>query len=249
VSASPLVDDGRVIVAVGGKGASQVAYNLKNGQVAWKSLDDTASYSSPIMIDQGGKKLLVALTAEGVVAVQPENGQLVWRYPFKDALFESSTTPVKVGDRLIASSITLGSVALKLTMKDGRPAVDKDWENKELTCYFSTPAAIGDHLYMVTGSLLPGAGVNLHCVETGTGKVAWTQKKIGKYHAALLHTGDNKLLMHSDNGEIILIDPDPKGYRELCKAKVCGETWAHPAIAGGKLFVRDARELICVKLD
>src|SRR5262249_4658257 len=103
--------------------------------------------------------------------------------------------------------------------------------------------------YMVTGSLLQGAGVNLHCVETATGKVAWTQKKIGKYHAALLHTGDNKLLMHSDSGEIVLIDPNPKEYRELCKAKVCGETWAHPAIANGKLFVRDARELICVSLS
>jgi outer membrane protein assembly factor BamB len=249
VSASPLVDGDRVIVAVGGKGASLVAYNLKNGQVAWKSLDDAASYASPILIDHAGKKLLVALTAEGVVAVQPDNGQLVWRHPFKDALFESSTTPVKAGDRLIASSITLGSVALKLTTKDGKPAIEKDWDNKELTCYFSTPAVVGDHLYMVTGSLLPGAGVNLHCVETATGKAVWSRKKIGKYHAALLRTGDNKLLMHSDSGEIVLIDPDPKEYRELSRAKICGETWAHPAIADGKLFVRDSRELICVQIN
>jgi hypothetical protein len=76
----------------------------------------------------------------------------------------------------------------------------------------------------------------------------WEHKKVGKYHAALLRTGDNKLLMHSDSGELVLIDPDPKEYRELCRAKICGQTWAHPAIANGKLFVRDARELLCVQL-
>jgi outer membrane protein assembly factor BamB len=247
VSASPIIDGDRVIVAVGGKGASLVAYNLKNGEVAGKTLNDPASYASPILIEQGGKKLLVALTADAIVAVQPTDGQQVWRFPFSDTIAESSTTPVKVGDRLIASSITLGSVSLKLTEKDGKPAVEKEWSNRELTCYFSTPAAVGDHLYMVTGSLLPGAGVTLQCVETATGKSVWEHKKVGKYHAALLRTGDNKLLMHSDSGELVLIDPDPKEYRELCRAKICGQTWAHPAIANGKLYVRDARELICVE--
>jgi outer membrane protein assembly factor BamB len=248
VSASPIIDSDRVIVAVGGKGASLVAYNLKNGEIAWKTLNDPASYASPILIEQGGKKLLVALTADAIVAVQPTDGQQVWRFPFSDTIAESSTTPIKVGDRLIASSITLGSVSLKLTEKDGKPAVEKEWANRELTCYFSTPAAVGDHLYMVTGSLLPGAGVTLQCVETATGKSVWEHKKVGKYHAALLRTGDNKLLMHSDSGELVLIDPDPKEYRELCRAKICGQTWAHPAIANGKLFVRDARELLCVQL-
>jgi len=249
VSASPLVDGDRVIVVPGGPGASLVAYSRAKGDVVWKSLDDKASYASPILIDQGGTKLLVALTAEGIVALKPNDGRLVWRYPFKDALAESSTTPVKVGERLIASSITLGSVALKLTMKDGKPAVEKDWENKQLSCYFSTPAAVGNHLYMVTGSLLPPPSVTLNCVETATGKVLWSQKKVGRYHAAILRTGDNKLLIHSDSGEIILIEADPKEYRELCRAKVCGETWAHPALANGKLYLRDARELICLQLE
>ena len=91
--------------------------------------------------------------------------------------------------------------------------------------------------------------VTLNCVETATGTVLWSQKKIGRYHAAILRTGDNKLLIHSDSGEIILIEADPKEYRELCRAKVCGETWAHPALANGKLYLRDARELICLQLE
>jgi outer membrane protein assembly factor BamB len=192
---------------------------------------------------------LVALTALGIVALEPETGKLVWRHPFKDALAESSTTPVQVGDKLIASSITLGSIALNLSAKDGQPAVSEAWKNPQLPCYFSTPAAVGDHLYMVTGGLLPPPSVKLQCVELGTGKVAWTRDKIGRYHAAILRTGDNKLLMHSDNGDLVLFEADPKAYRELCRAKVCGETWAHPALANGKVFIRDARELIALQLE
>jgi outer membrane protein assembly factor BamB len=249
VSASPLVDGDRIVVLVGGAGAGLVAYTRSTGKVAWKALDDPASYSSPIMIEHGGKKLIVALTAEGVVAVDPASGKLAWRHPFKDALAESSTTPLKVGDRLIASSITLGSVALNLTSKDGQPAVTEAWKNPKLCCYFSTPAVVGEHLYMVTGRMMPPPLVNLHCVEAATGKIVWTKENVGRYHAALLRTGDNKLLMHSDSGDLVLLDPNPGEYRELCRSKVCGQTWAHPALANGKLYLRDARSLICLQLE
>ena len=114
--------------------------------------------------------------------------------------------------------------------------------------------AVGDkYLYMVTGSLVAAMTnkpeSSLNCVEAATGKVLWTKPKVGKYHAALIRTGDNKLLMLSDTGDLTMIDPDPKEYRELARAKVCGETWAHPALANGRLYVRDNKELICLQLE
>jgi outer membrane protein assembly factor BamB len=248
VSASPLVDGDRAIVAVGGKGASLVAYHRKTGEVDWKTLDDAASYASPVILGDGSQRQLVSLTAEGVVSLNPATGELLWRYPFKDLLAESSTTPIKVGDLLVASSVTLGSVALKLTTKDGKPAVEQAWKNPALSCYFSTPVAVGDqHVYMVTGSIR-GQVSNLQCVELSSGKVLWTKPRVGRYHAALLRTGDNKLLMLGDTGELVLIDPNPKEFRELARSKVCGETWAHPALANGKLYLRDDKELICLQL-
>jgi len=253
VSGSPLLDGERIVVPVGGKGASLVAFERATGKVAWQSLDDAASYASPIQIDHAGQRAIVTLTANSVVGVSAKDGALLWRFPFNDLLSESSTTPVKVGDLLIASSVTLGSVGLKLTAKDGKPAVEQAWKNPQLPCYFSTPVAVGkDHVYMVTGNLAaimrrqPQA--DLCCVETATGKLLWKKEKVGKYHAALLRTGDNKLLMHCDSGELVLIDPDPKEYRELSRSKVCGETWAHPALADGRLYVRDDKELICLKV-
>lgn len=248
VSASPLQVDDKLVVMPGGKGAGLVAYNRADGKVAWKSLDDPASYASPILIEQAGQKLIVALTASGVVAVQPSDGALVWRFPFKDAMSESSTTPVVVGDKLIVSSITLGTTALKLIAKDGKPAIEQLWDKPLLTCYFSTPVAVGDDIYLATGRMLPPASMTLHCVEAATGNVRWSQKNVGKYHTALLRTGDQKLLMHGDDGNLALIEPNPKEYRELRKAKICGETWAHPAIANGRVYVRDAKNLICVQV-
>ncbi|MFO0810132.1 MAG: PQQ-binding-like beta-propeller repeat protein [Gemmataceae bacterium] len=249
VSASPLVEGDKVVALVGGKGASVVAIDSKSGEVVWKALDDAASYAAPIAIDHAGHRVVVCLTGAGVIALDPKDGALLWRHPFRDLLQESSTTPVKVGDLLIASSVTLGSVALKLVEKEGKPAIEQAWKNAQLNCYFSTPVSVGDHLYMVTGVLSRNPSVTLRCVETKTGKVLWSKEKIGKYHAALLRTGDNKLLMHTDGGELMLIDPTPTEYKELAKAKVCGETWAHPALCDGRLYVRDAKELLCLKVS
>jgi outer membrane protein assembly factor BamB len=253
MSCSPLVEGNSVLVNVGAKGASVVAFDRVKGTVAWKALDDKTSYSSPIVFGKGKERQVVFLTGEGVVSLNPADGSLYWRFPLKDTLLESSTTPVRAGDTLVASSITYGSAGLKLRANDGKPAYKQEWKDKALTCYFSTPVAVGkDHLYMVTGSnplsFTAKPTATLHCVEAATGKSLWKKEKIGKYHAALLRTGDGKLLLLDDGGELALLMPDPKGYRELVRSKVCGPTWAHPALSDGRLFVRDEKELLCLKL-
>jgi outer membrane protein assembly factor BamB len=247
-SCSPLVEGKRVLVNVGGKGASVVAFNKDDGKTVWKKLDDGASYSSPIVFGKGQQRQAVFLTQQGLVSLRPSDGEVFWQFPFKDKLSESSTTPVRTGELLIGSSITIGSVGLKLKSEDGKPQAAEAWKKPELTCYFSTPVAVGkDQLYMVNGSLLAKTAT-LRCVETATGKELWKRPGVGTYHASLLRTGDGKLLMLEEKGDLVLIDPDPKGYRELARAHVCGQTWAHPALANGRLYVRDGKELICLEL-
>jgi hypothetical protein len=85
-------------------------------------------------------------------------------------------------------------------------------------------------------------------VESATGKILWSKPSIGQYHAALLRTADGKLLMLDDGGNLALLDPDPKEYKELAKSKVCGPTWAHPALSNGRLYLRDRKELVCLEL-
>lgn len=251
MSCSPLVEGNHVLVNVGGQGASVVAFDQDTGTVAWKALDDKASYSSPIAFGRDPERQVVFLTREGLVSLNPKDGSLFWRFPMVDLLFESSSTPVRIGDMLVASSITYGSVGVRLEMKDGKPNATRVWKNDALTCYFSTPVAVGtDHLYLVSGTKPPTLSpqATLHCIDARTGKELWHKSKVGKYHAALLRTGDQKLLLLEEAGNLALLDPNPKEYRELARAKICGETWAHPTLANGRLYVRDAQEIICLQL-
>jgi outer membrane protein assembly factor BamB len=251
MSCSPLVEGNHVLINVGGKGASVVAFDKESGAVAWKALDDKASYSSPIAFGQGKDRQVVFLTQQGLVSLNPIDGSLFWRFALVDLLLESSSTPVRVGDMLVASSITYGSTGLRLQTKDDKPNATQIWKNDALTCYFSTPVPVGsDHLYLVSGTKPPALSsqATLHCIDARTGKELWQKPKVGKYHAALLRTGNQKLLLLEEAGNLVLLDPDPKEYRELARAKICEETWAHPALADGRLYVRDMKEVICLRL-
>jgi outer membrane protein assembly factor BamB len=252
-SCSPLLADNRVLVNVGGKGASVVAFDKDKGDVAWKSLDDAASYSSPILTELEGAHQAVFLTGQGVVSLNPADGSLLWKYGLVDALSESATTPVRAGNLILAGTITIGTAGLGVAKEGEKLKVEEAWKNPDLTCYFSTPVPVGqEHVYLVTGSkplttLEPEA--TLRCVEAKTGKELWHKAKVGKYHASLLRTGNEKLLMLDDAGNLILLDPNPKEYRELARSRVCGMTWAHPALADGRLYVRDAGAIICLQLS
>ncbi|VTS02364.1 Pyrrolo-quinoline quinone OS=Pedosphaera parvula (strain Ellin514) GN=Cflav_PD4382 PE=4 SV=1: PQQ_2 [Gemmata massiliana] len=243
-SASPLVAGDKVIALVGGKGAGIVALDAKTGKTAWKATDDPSSYASPTVINEQ----IVALTGSHVRGVGLD-GKPLWEVPFRDKLNESSTTPLSAGGLIFASSVTAGSITVKVT--DNK--AEKAWENKALTCYFSTPVVVGDYLYMVNGmASLTNASITLRCVELKTGKVAWEKKNVGKYHAAILRcgpAGKETLLMLDDNGFLSLFEANPKEFKELARSNVCGTTWAHPALVDGKLYLRDEKELFCFDLN
>jgi outer membrane protein assembly factor BamB len=228
-----------------------VAFDRGTGKRLWTSLDDPASYSSPVFYGDGEARHLVFFTANGLLGLKPASGKLLWRFPFKDLLSESSSTPVRAGNLLLASAVTLGSVGLRLEATDeGTMSAKSAWKNPALTCYFSTPVPVGeDHVYTVTGTFLPPPKATLNCVEIKSGKVLWQKERVSKYHASLLRTGDDKLLMLEEAGGLVLLDPNPKEYKELARSKVCGETWAHPALANGRLYIRDAKEVICLQLE
>lgn len=248
VSGSPLLVDDKILLNVGGKGASLVAFDKKTGTVVWKEGDDAASYASSIAYKVGTEKEALFFTQQGLQAVDPATGKTRWKYGLVDTLNESSATPVKAGDLILASSITAGMVALRRAEQQGKIEAKVAWKNPNLSCYFSTPVPVGEHVYAVTGSLFALGTSNLHCFEAKTGKVLWTQKKVGKYHAALVRTGNDKLLMLDDFGNVSLLEPNPEGYKELAKTKVCGATWVTPAVSGRKIVLRDERELICIEV-
>ena len=250
VSTSPLVVDGKVVLMVGGKGTGVVALAAGTGKTAWQATDEPASYASPVL---AGKQI-VLLTGAHLLGLSPK-GEKLWSVPFEGnvgKLVESSATPLIVGDAVIGSTITGGSINLKVSEKEGKYATEKEWFNKELTCYFSTPVVVGEHLYMINGGTsFTNPQIVLRCVELKSGKVLWEKKDVGKYHAAIVRcgpAGKETLLMLDDTGHLTLFEPSAKEFKQLARSKVCGTTWAHPALVGGRLYLRDDKELMCFEL-
>ncbi|HSQ55275.1 MAG TPA: PQQ-binding-like beta-propeller repeat protein [Gemmata sp.] len=251
VSSSPaMLGDDKLVVMVGGKGAGVVAIEAKTGKTAWKATDEPASYSSPVVT---GKEI-VLLTGAGLLGLSL-GGEKLWSVPFEGKVgnfIESSATPVVVGDLVIGSTVTGGSIAVKTAEMNGKYSTEQAWFNPKLTCYFSTPVVVGDYLYMINGAAsITNPTITLRCVELKTGKVAWTKPNVGKYHAAIVRCGvegKERLLMLDDKGDLILFEANPKEYKELARSHVCGETWAHPAVADGCVYLRDDKSLMCIPL-
>jgi outer membrane protein assembly factor BamB len=253
VCCSPLVVGNRVLVSVGGKGRCVVALHADTGEVQWQALDDAASTSSPVLFT-GGARLpgaapdVVLMTPLRLVGLDPLDGTLRWEHSMVFQPRGTSPTPIAVGDSLVASTQAHGAVAVRVGRKDDQLAAAPAWQNKEMKSYFSSGVVAGDRLYLVTNVLQPLPDTAITCVDANTGKELWKKDKVGYFHAGLIRTGDGKLLVLNDAGLLTLLAVDAKGAREVARAKVCGGTLVTPALADGRLYVRDDKELLCLQL-
>jgi outer membrane protein assembly factor BamB len=253
VCCSPLVIGNVVLLSVGGKGCSLVAYDADKGEMLWKAYDEPASTSSPVLMAAPGQpgKLpdVLFMTTLRLLAVNPLDGSLSWEFPLVYQSVGASTTPLVIGNRIVTSTMTNGATSIQVTPKDGKRTPEQLWQNKDMTGYFSTGTVVNkEHVYLVTNVLQPKPVCTLRCVELQSGKELWNKEGVGYYHSGIIRTGDNHLLMLDDGGTLRLLAADPKACRELCSAKVCGGTFAVPSLSNGRLYVRDDKELICLEL-
>jgi outer membrane protein assembly factor BamB len=153
--------------------------------------------------------------------------------------------PVVVGDTVLVNSHTFGLVATRITREGGHFKATEAWANKALKINISTPVLVGEHLYS------QGASRDFVCVEATTGKLKWSQSGFGrgtKDYSSAIAVG-NRLLVSTDDGQLVQLDANPDKYTEMGRAQVCGNTWSHPAFADGRLYVRDGRDLQCFALS
>src|SRR6185503_15057832 len=107
--------ENRVIVPVGStNGASIVGFDKLTGKELWRSQNDEAGYSSFILATIADRPQLVAFTADALIGVKRENGQLLWRVPFKTEAKRHAATPVVFRDTVIVNSHTIGLAATRV---------------------------------------------------------------------------------------------------------------------------------------
>jgi outer membrane protein assembly factor BamB len=253
VCCSPLVVGNRVIVSVGGSGRCVVALHAETGEVQWRALDDPASTSSPVLFAGGERPRgtapdVVFMTPLRLVGLDPLDGTLRWEHPMVFQPRGTSPTPVAAGGNLVASTQVHGAVAVHVGTKDDKLSASPAWQNQEARSYFSSGVA-GDGLLFLATNVVEGLpSTAITCLDAKTGKELWKKEKVGYYHAGLIRTGDGKLLVLNDAGLLTLLDVDAKGAKEVARAKVCGGTLITPALSDGRLYARDGKELICLRL-
>ena len=254
-SAGPLVEGNRIFLPVGGRDAALVALDAESGAVVWKSLNDPPTSVTPALFlpkveGRGVVRHLVYTSTRGLIGVDPKDGHALWQFPLADLTIGTLPPPTVFGDNILCCSMLTGSIAFKLQDVDGQLKPVEIWRNPKITTYFTQNlAGADDKLYVLHATLIPQADIALACLDAKSGKELWQRPKIGLYQLNMIRTGDDKLLMLDDvQGDLILLDTTAGEYRELARAKVCNPTIISPALADGRLYVRDDAGVRCFKL-
>ena len=243
---SPLVDGDAVIIPVGAtSGATLVACDKLTGKVLWKSGNDETAYSAVLVTEIGGVRQIVHLNADALTGTDRKSGKQLWRVPVKTGAKRHTGSPVIIGDHVVINSFTIGMVAFKISQSPGGWTATEEWANKKLAINIATPGYVDGYLFC------QGPSKDFICADAKTGETKWSQTGFGsgkKDYASTIVVGKN-LLVLTEDGTLLLLAANPAKYTELGRIQVCGNTWSFPAIADGKLFVRDGRELACVEIS
>jgi len=237
---SPLIVSDRLILETGVPDASIIALNKADGSLLWKSGTESCGYSSPVAYEVNGRPRVTALTGSALLGLDPQDGRIVWRYPRKSSSPNAVPSPVVFGSRMFLSSGYGGGSAL---LEVGEGGIMVLWASGDFQNLYSTSVHWGGYLYGFDGDR--GRSGVLKCLDALTGKVEWAEKSLGK---GQLIVAGGKLLILSDEGELVVAEPSPAAFHPLARAKVLsGPCWTTPAVARGRVYVRSqAGELVCL---
>lgn len=230
ISESPLVLGNKVLVNAGGPGASIVALNKTDGSVIWKSQSDEAGYSSAVPVEINGGTQVVFFTAKRVVGLDVRDGRLLWEYQRPSNDTANAATPIVRANRIfISSDYGTGGGVVEIQPDNKAQEI---YFTKDMRNHHSSSVLIGDHLYGFSGSILTA-------MKFDTGEIAWRDRSVGK--GSLVYA-DGHLYCLSENGVVGLVEATPAGYKEKGRFRIQQgslPTWAHPVVAGGRLYLRD----------
>jgi outer membrane protein assembly factor BamB len=247
VTSSPLVEGNRVLVHVGGPDATIAAFDADTGEVIWKSLGDPVATSAPTLVP-GAKRQVVFQTGLRLVSLDVLDGSVMWEHPLAETPVDSLGALVWTGDLLFSSSVHFGGRGVRIDAKAGKLQASELWLNEKLGSYYASAVTVGDGcFFMVTNTPAPGAA--LCCVEAKTGKVRWSVPDVADWHAGILGTGDGKVLLYDGKGVLRLLAANTEKYEELARTAVGLTTSINPVLSGGRLYLRDRNQVVCLRLD
>ncbi len=250
---SPLVDGDKVICTPGGPDATLVALDKLTGKTVWKSQvpdNPGAGYASAIAIDFEGQRQYVQLTAKTLVGVAASDGKFLWRYDrAANRMGINCSTPLYHDGMVFAASAYGAGGGLVKLSKDANGGVKAEevYSTRQMQNHHGGMILLDGCLYGANGG---NEGGSLVCLDFQTGKVLWdgrdAEPRAPKGSLAL---ADGRLYYRSEDGPMLLIEPNPKQYVERGRFEQPDRSkqpaWPHPVIANGKLYLRDQDLLLC----
>jgi len=247
-SESPLVDKDRVIVTPGGARGTMAAFDTRTGKLIWQSkeITDKAAYSSIVMATLAGMRQCVQITDAHVFGVSPTDGKVLWRAA-RAGRTAIIPTPICHDDQVyVTSGYGVGCNLFKVTKTGDTFAANQIYANRDMVNHHGGVLRVGDHLYGYSD------GKGWICQEFTTGRTVWAEKRaLGK---GSLTCADGHLILRSESGggTLVLIKATPEGFQETGRFdppdRSNKNSWPHPVVAGGRLYVRDQDVLLCYDL-
>ena len=243
---SILIDGPRAICCPGGSKGSIVALDKMTGKTVWaaKSTGENAAYATPTLVEHQGLRILMNMTAKALIGVNADTGELLFHYPHETQYDVNATTPLfHDGQVFITSGYGSGAEMLKLTVDGAKVSVEKLWDAKQFDNHHGGVLLWDGHIY---GCSHGGKWI---CLEWKTGKVAYTDRGVGK---GSLTYADGMLYTLTENHVMGLVVADPKAHKVVGRFNLPaggeGESWAHPVVCDARLYIRHGDALFCFNL-
>ena len=233
---SPMIMDSTAIAHLGKQGnGAMIAYDLATGDEKWRWDAEGPEYASPALLAVDGTKQIVTLSEKSIVGVGLSDGKLLWQLPFMpQRRAYNAATPIVDGQTVIYTGAGRGTKAVKIEKQGDGFAAKELWANADLAPQFNTPVLKNGLLFGLSDR------GNLFCINARTGQTAWTDTTAhGRGFAAVLDVGPC-LVALPDTSELIAFKPVGGQYEELARITVSDTpTYAHPVMAGNRIFVKD----------
>ena len=239
---SPLVDGTSVIAHVGGhENGALTSFDAATGKPRWQWTGDGPGNGSPIIATFGGVRQVIAQTQKLLVGLEASTGTLLWQMPFTTDFDQNAFTPVVFQDLLIFSGIDWPLTAIRPKLVGGTWTAEIGWSNPQASMFMSSPVVIGGTIYGLTTRSL-GQFV---AIDAASGKTLWNTKGREGENASMMG-GRSWLLASTTDGNLVVARANPQKYEEVRRYQIAqSAVWAHPAITGRSIIVKDADKVIC----
>lgn len=235
---SPMIDGDAVYVQTGG---ALVKLGIADGKVIWKTLENgsgmmsSGAFSSPTIATLRGKRQLVVQTRQKLCGVDMDSGAVMWSQAIEAFRGMNILTPLVIGDKVFTSAHS-GKAQLFEIIRTAEDdwRVDETWVQKS-QAYMSSPVLIGDSIYMHMKNQ------RVSSFSAIDGSIRWTSAPQGKYWS--MASNGNQILALDNRGDLLLIQGSDSDLMVLDKMKVANDSWAHLAVQGDRLIIRDLKAL------